>query len=161
MEIELLQDSLHDHFEQDLLRERLTRTRWAEGEAMMRDFERKHWSLLLRRKRALEKLCERASHTLVQVTRRLNILDREYGFIRTNIFWVRDQEAIGLLTLKQAIRESEVVVRGLLRLVRETLNPTLWGRPSAEFVVTVLASMMLPIGLVRLRRTLGILIKPH
>ncbi len=159
VELELLQDSLHDdRFEHELLRERLPSTRWAEGEAMMGELERKHRSLLMRRRRALEKLCERASHTLVQVTRRLNILDREYGFIRTNIFWVRDQEPIGLMTLTQGIREFNVLVKGLLRLIKETVNPNLWGQPSGEFLATVFAVLILPIGLIRLRRTLRVLI---
>ncbi len=106
-----------------------------------------------------EKLCDRASHTLVQVTRRLGILDREYGFIRTNIFWVRDQEPIGLITLTQGAREFNVLVKGLLRLVKETVKPNLWGHPSVEFLVTALAVLVFPIVLVRLRRMLGELIK--
>ena len=145
VELELLQDSLHDRFEHDLLRERLPSTRWAEGEALVGELERQHRSLLLRRQRALEKLCDRASHTLVQVTRRLGILDREYGFIRTNIFWVRDQEPIGLPTVTQGAREFNVLVKGLLRLVNETVKPNLWGQPSGEFVVTALAVLILPL----------------
>ena len=144
VELELLQDSLHDRFEHDLLRERLPSSRWAEGEALIGDLERKHRSLLMRRQRALEKLCDRASHTLVQVTRRLSILDQEYGFIRTNIFWVRDQEPIGLLTLTQGAREFNVLVKGLLRLVKETVKPNLWGQPSGEFLVTALAVLVFP-----------------
>jgi small-conductance mechanosensitive channel len=155
VELELLQDSLHDRFEHDRLRERLPSTRWNEGEALMRDLDRQHRSLLLRRQRALDKLCARASHTLVQVTRRLNILDREYGFIRTNIFWVRDQEPIGFLTVTQGVREFNVLLNGLLRLVNETINPHLWGQPTGEFLGTILGVLILPVGMVRLRRTLG------
>ena len=93
----------------------------------------KHRSLLMRRQRALEKLVTRASHTLVQVTRRLGILDREYGFIRTNIFWVRDQEPIGLLTLTQGAREFNVLVKGLLRLAKETVKPNSGASPRVSF----------------------------
>ena len=85
--------------------------------------------------RALEKLSEGASHTLVQVTRRLGILDQEYGFIRTTIFWVRDQEPVGLFTLTQGAHEFNVLVKGLVRLAKETVKPSLWGQPSGEFVV--------------------------
>lgn len=155
VELELLQDSLHDRFEHDLLRERLPSSRWAEGEALIRELEREHWLLLKRRQRALEKLCARASHTLVQVTRRLNILDREYAFIRTNIFWVRDQEPIGLMTATQAVRDFNVLVKGLVRLVREIAKPNLWVQPSGEFLAIGLALLILPIGTVRLRRALG------
>jgi small-conductance mechanosensitive channel len=159
VELELLQDSLHDRFEHDLLRERLPPSRWAEGEALIGQLELKHRTLLMRRRRALDKLCERASHTLVQVTRRLNILDQEYGFIRTNIFWVRDQEPIGLPTLTQGAREFNSLVKGSLRLVNETVKPNLWGQPSGEFLVTALAVVIIPIVAARLRRALGALIK--
>ncbi len=159
VELELLQNSLHDRFEHDLLRERLAPARWAEGEALIKELEREHRSKLLRRQRALEKLSEAASHTLVQITRRLDILDQEYGFIRTTIFWVRDQEPIGLETLTQGAREFNVLVKGLVRLVQETGTPKLWGQPSGEFVVTAGAVLIFPIALVRLRRVLGERIK--
>jgi len=159
VELELLQDSLHDRFEHDLLREGLPQARWAEGEALVNDLERKQRLLLVRRRDALEKLAKRASHTLQQVVRRLDILNSEYGFIRTNIFWVRDQEPIGLLTVTQAAREFNHLVRGMLRLAQETVKPNLWGQPSAEFVVTALAVLALPVGLMRMRRILGVLIK--
>ena len=124
VELELLQDSLHDRFEHDLLRERLAPSRLGRrrgpGSASSKT---SIGCLLRRRRRALEKLSEGASHTLVQVMRRLGILDREYGFIRTTIFWVRDQEPIGLLTLTQGAREFNVLVKGLLRLVKETVKP--------------------------------------
>jgi potassium efflux system protein len=159
VELDLLQDSLHDRFEHDLLRERLSTSRWADGEALSSELERKHRALLLRRRSALEKLSVRASHTLQQVQRRLNILDQEYGFIRTSIFWVRDQDTIGRMTITQAAREFSLLVRGLARLVQETVNPNLWGQPSAEFMVTLLALLASPIALWRLHRLLGALIK--
>jgi potassium efflux system protein len=156
VELDLLQGSLlHDRFERDLLRERLPSSRWAEGEAVAVELERKHRVLLVRRRVALEKLSIRASHTLHQVMRRLGILDQEYGFIRTNIFWVRDQDPIGLLTLSQGAQEFNHLVRGLLRLGQETLKPNLWGQPSAEFMVTALSLLALPFGLMWLRILLG------
>ena len=158
VELELLQDSLHDRFEHDLLREGLPQIALGGGRRLIRDLEYKQRLLLVRRRDALEKLADRASHTLQQVVRRLNILNSEYGFIRTNIFWVRDQEPIGLLTVTQAAREFNQLVRGMLRLVQETITPNLWGQPSGEFVVTSLALLALPVVLVRLRRMLGGLI---
>jgi len=159
VELELLQDSLHDRFEHDLLRERLSSSRWADGEALASELERKHRALLVRRRTALEKLSVRASHTLHQVMRRLGILDQEYGFIRTNIFWVRDQDSIGLLTLTQGAREFKNLVRGVVRLAQETVKPNLWGQPSAEFMVTALAVLALPFALPRLRRVLRVLVE--
>ena len=146
VELELLQTSLHDRFEHDLLRERLPASRWTEGEILIADLEAKHRALLLRRQRALEKLSEAASHTHVQVSRRLRILDQEYGFIRTTIFWVRDQEPIGPLTLKQGAREFNGLINGLLRLVKEIVKPGLWGQPSGEFMAIAAALLASPIG---------------
>ena len=120
----------------------------------MTEIERKHRALLVRRRVALEKLSDRASHTLQQVVRRLGIIDEEYGFIRTHIFWVRDQDAIGLATLTQGAREFKYVVKGLLWLAQEALKPNLWGQPSAEFLVTALAVLALPFAIVRVRRLL-------
>jgi hypothetical protein len=154
VEIELVQNSLHDRFEHDLLRERVSSSRWDEGEALLTEIEKKHRALLVRRRLALEKLCDRASHTLQQVVRRLGIIDEEYGFIRTHIFWVRDQDAIGLSTLTQGAREFDHVVKGLLWLVKEMTKPNLWGQPSAEFLVTALAVLSLPFAILRLRRVL-------
>jgi potassium efflux system protein len=123
------------------------------------ELERKQRGLLVRRRDALEKLSERASHTLQQVVRRLSILEEEYGFIRTHIFWVRDQDPIGLLTLANGAREFNYLLNGLFRLAQETVKANLWCQPSAEFLVTALAVLALPMMLVRLRRVLRDLIQ--
>jgi potassium efflux system protein len=159
VELELLQNPQHDRFEHDPLRDRLPPERWAEGDALFHELNEKHYLLLHRRRRALEKLSEGASHTLVQVTRRLGILDLEYGFIRTTIFWVRDQEPIGLVTLTQAARECSVLVKGFLRLVQDALKPALWGQPSGEFMAVAMAVLIVPVAIMRLRRVLGTYIK--
>jgi potassium efflux system protein len=158
VEIELLQDSLQDRSEHDLLRERLPQSRWAEGEAMLDGLERKHRALLVRRRAALERLTDSTGQTLEELGRRLGILDEEYGFIRTHLFWVRDQDPIGLGTLSQGIREFQRLVKDLLRLAQETAKPRHW-QPSVEFVVASLAALCLPVGLVRLRRGLRVLIQ--
>jgi hypothetical protein len=152
-ELELFQDSLTDRFRHDLMRERLPRLRWSEGEALLTELEQKHRALLVRRRAALERLTHGTAQTLDQIARRLSILDEEYGFIRTHIYWVRDQEPIGLATLGQAAREFPHVVRALLRLAQEAVMPR-ERRASAEFVTAALAALILPFGLVRLRRSL-------
>ena len=159
VEIDLLQDSLHDRFEHDLLRERLPPSRWAEGEALLAELERKHRTLLVRRRASLERLTDCTSQTLDQIARRLGILDEEYGFIRTHIFWVRDQEPIGLGTITQGAREFKHLVKALARLAQESVRPRHWGRASAEFVTAALAVLGLPIGLIRLRRFLRVRIE--
>ena len=84
VELELLQDSLHDRFEHDLLRERLAVVAVGRGGgpgSRARDEAPVASDATPARPR--EAHATGASHTLVQVTRRLGILDREYGFIRT------------------------------------------------------------------------------
>jgi hypothetical protein len=159
VEIELLRNSQPDRYEHDLLRERVPSERSAEVEGLLTDLERQHRVILIRRRSALEKLSERASHTLQQITRRLSILDQEYGFIRTQIFWVRDQDPIALATLWQGAREFDYLLKALLHLAEESIKPKLWSGPSGEFMVTSLAALMLPVLLVKLRRTLGGLIR--
>jgi potassium efflux system protein len=159
-EIELLSDSPNDRFDHDLLRDRLPQSRWLEGEAILGELEAKHRALLERRRDILQKLCDRAAQTHQQVIRRLAILDEEYGFIRTHIFWVRDQEPLGLWTLGQGGREIQQLVRGCLRLAQETAKPKLWGQPSGEFLAMSAALIVLPFGLIRLRRAVRRLLQP-
>ncbi len=153
-EIELLQDSLTDRSAHDLLRERLPQSRWSEGESLLAEVEQKHRALLVRRRAALERLTHCAAQTLDQIARRLSILDEEYGFIRTHIFWVRDQEPIGLGTLGRGVREVRQVVTAVLGLAQEAVVPRNWRTASAEFVTAALAVLVLPFGLIRLRRSL-------
>jgi potassium efflux system protein len=121
--------------------------------------EKRHRSLLIRERDALESLNDRAGHTLHEVVRRLDKLDEEYGFIRTSIFWVRDQEPMGVETLSQQVRECHYLANGLVRLAREWINDKLWSSPSAEFMATALAGFVLPIGLGRLRKLLRVWIE--
>ncbi len=154
VEIELLEDSLHDRYEQELTQEHLSAERRAEGERILAEHERRHRALLSRHRSVLERLTMCTAQTLDQIARRLAILDEEYGFIRTHIFWVRDQEPIGLGTITQGAREGRRVLDGLLRLAREAARTQRWGRASAEFITAALAVLGLPIGLVRFRRML-------
>ena len=65
------------------------------AEQVFEEFEAKHLALLDRRRAALDKLAQRAEQTHQQVLRRLRILDDHFGFIRTHMFWVRDEEPVG------------------------------------------------------------------
>jgi hypothetical protein len=155
VEIELLQNSLHDRYEQDLARERVSTEPGPEGENLLSDLEQRHRKILFRRRDALEKLSQRSSRTLQEIARRLSILDQEYGFIRTQIFWVRDQDPIAFGTFWQGAHEVNVLLKAGLRLAQETTKASLWGRPSAEFVAMSLAVLLLPVPVMKLRRTLG------
>ena len=101
VELELLQDSLQDRYELDLLKESLPPGRREEGARLLAELEQIHRALLVRRREVLERLSDRTSRALDQIARRLAILDEEYAFIRTHIFWVRDQEPIGAGTMAQ------------------------------------------------------------
>ncbi len=158
VEIELLQNSRPDRYEHDLLRERVPRSRSAEVENLLTELDRQYRLILVRRRLALLKLSERASHTLQQITRRLSILDQEYGFIRTQIFWVRDQDPLAFGTFWQGAREFNYLLKAVLHLAQEATEPNLWSRPSAEFMVVSLPVLILPVLLFKLRRTLGGLI---
>ena len=154
VEIELLQDTLHDRYELELLKERLPAGRRSEAEAILADLEKTHRELLVRHRKVLEQLSEGASQTLDQIARRLAILDEEYSFIRTHIFWVRDREPIGPATITQGARACQHLVKALLRLVQESASNPTGSRTSPEFVAAALAVLGLPIGLVRFRRLL-------
>ncbi len=154
VELELLQDSLRDRYEQELQQERLSPEQRAAGERILAEHERSHRALLARHRAVLERLTVCTAQTLDQIARRLAILDEEYGFIRTHIFWVRDQEPIGLATITQGAREGRRVLDGLVRMVREAARTRQWGRASAEFITAALAVLGLPIVMVRSRRML-------
>jgi potassium efflux system protein len=159
VELELLSDAQQDRFELELLREHLPPARRAAAEALVIDLDQKDRALLVRWRTALEKLTQRAGLTLQQVVRRLGILDEEYGFIRTHIFWVRDQDPIGFATLTASGREIKHLLNGLFRLAQETITARHWSHPSAEFVIICLGVLVLPTGLVRLRRGLRLLVQ--
>jgi potassium efflux system protein len=153
VELELIEESLADQVERDALLERLAPERHQRARKDFAEFESKHRKLLERQRGVLTKLVARASETLEQVTRRLRVLEEEYGFIRTHIFWVRDQEPVGLTTLTQAGHELKSLAKGLMKLAQEATEET-WGRPSTEFSTAAVAVFVLPLALFRLRRLL-------
>ena len=127
VELELIEDSLADQAEHDALLERLAPQRHAQARSHFAELEKRHRSLLERRRDALTKLVARASETMSQVTRRLRVLEEEYGFIRTHIFWVRDQEPIGTGTVRQVGHELRRLLVGLGKLAREVSEKKAWG----------------------------------
>jgi hypothetical protein len=155
VEIELLQNSLHDRYEHDLPRERASTETGDDGESLLNELEQQHRRILFRRRDVLEKLSQRSSRTLQEISRRLSILDQEYGFIRTQIFWVRDQDPLAFGTFWQGAREVNILLKATLRLAQETTKFSLWGHPSAEFLAMSLAVLLLPVPVMKLRRTLG------
>jgi hypothetical protein len=154
VELELIEDSLADQVEHDAVLERLAPQRHGQARSDFMELERSYWVVLARQKVALTKLVARAAETLEQVTRRLRVLEEEYGFIRTHIFWVRDQEPIGLATVQQAGHELKRLVKGMLKLAEESSDRESWAHSSSEFLTAAVAAVILPLGLFRLRRLL-------
>lgn len=151
VEMELIYDSRDDRYELDNLLERLPPASHARAVALFDDFEARRSALLLRRRAALEKLAAKAEQTHEQVLRRLRILDDHFGFIRTNLFWVRDEEPVGAATLQQARRELRQLARESVRIAAEVGDRSLWGRVSPEFLAALLGLVVLPWPLHRLR----------
>ena len=133
---------------------------WADGETLLLDLERQTpRDPRLAAEKPSKNSPSEPRDTLQQIARRLSILDQEYGFIRTQIFWVRDQDPSPPAPSGRGPREFNYLLKALLRLAQETTKATLWTRPSAEFMVTAIAVLVLPVGLVKLRRALGGLIR--
>jgi hypothetical protein len=154
VEMEMIYDNRDDRFELENLREHLPRSQHSKAIAVFDEFERKHLELLERRRCALEKHAARAEQTHDQIERRLRILDDHFGFIRTNLFWVRDEEPVGAVTLVQAEREVRQLGRASLRIAADAWNVPSWGRISPEFLAASLGLIVLPWPFHRLRRTL-------
>jgi potassium efflux system protein len=154
VEYDLINDSRDDRLQHEDLLARLPKPRHAEGLVLLKELETRHLALLERKRLALEKLAARAERTHEEIVRRLKTLDDQYGFIRTHIFWVRDQEPIGAATLAQGRRELLILGRSLFPLVQEFCDRSLWGRVSAEFVVATLAVLGLPWPLRKLWKSL-------
>ncbi len=148
VELEMIDDARIDRIEFENLLELLPAADREKATEMYQDLETRHTMLLERRRQALENLARRAEQTHEQIERRLRTLDDQYGFIRTHIFWVRDQDPVGALTLAQARGEIYRLARALARMVLEVGDRTLWGRVSAEFVAGRLAVVGAPLALV-------------
>ena len=143
-ELSYINDDRDDRFERDAFIETLPPSRRAEGGLAIEALEKQHRQLLIRRKAVLEKLLERAERTHVQVERRLRILDAQYAFIRTRLFWVRDSEPICETTPAQARRDVARLASALARLGAEPLERSSWSTVSVEFGLMVAGLVLLP-----------------
>jgi potassium efflux system protein len=152
VEMDLINGARDDRLQNEDLLERLSPNSGAKAQAVFAAIEERHMKLLERKRLVLEKLAARAEETHRQIERRLKTLDDQYAFIRTNIFWVRDQEPISAVTLAQCRREAALLGRSVVPLVQEACDRSLWGRVSPEFVVAALALIGLPWPLSTLRK---------
>jgi potassium efflux system protein len=154
VELELVYDQRDDRFELDALLERLPKARRDEARAIFEQTEKTHFELLNRRKKALERIASRAQETHEQVLRHLQVLDDHFGFVRTHIFWVRDEQPINETTLPQARRELSQIGRAVVRTASELSDRSSWERVSVEFLGAAFGMVVLPWPLYRAGRAL-------
>lgn len=154
VEFDLLTDARDERYVLDELLATLPPARRAEAVKLAEDFEAKHRALLLQRRTALERLCERAQAIHSQVMRRLTLLDDQYAFVRTHIFWTRDAEPIGAATLFALPRDASRLATALVRTASEIADRATWGRVSVAFALLVVLALALPLPLRRARRIL-------
>ena len=151
VELELIEDSMVDRVGLDNLLDKLPAERHDEAERVVAELEAKHRALLTRQRDALKKLSDQSYETLEQVRRRLDILDDQYSYIRTQIFWIRDQEPIGAATLQRGAAEFRRFVKTSLGLARETATPKSWKPPSPAFLALGFLCLVFPLGVLRVR----------
>ena len=143
-EIDLVNDARDDRYDRESLLDKLPEQRRHEANVMLDAMEVRHRSLLNRCRDVLQNLAQRSEDTQTQIHRRIRILDEQYAFIRTHIFWVRDAEPVGPATLAHARDEIVRACRALGKLVAETGDRTLWGHVAPDFVLALVGLIALP-----------------
>jgi hypothetical protein len=155
VELDLVNGARDERFALDGLLEALPPVRRAEAIRLAEAHEAKHRALLLRRRAALEKLADRAQEIHQQVLRRLKTLDDQYAYVRTHIFWMRDEEPMGPSTLEPVPREFRRLARSVFRIAAETGDRSNWGMMSVPFALLFFTAAVLPWPLHRFRVFLG------
>lgn len=154
VELDLINDARDDRYELDGLLQTLPKSLHPQAINLFEEIELKHTALLTKQRDSLQKLASRAEQTHEQVLKRLRVLDDHFGFIRTHMFWVRDEEPLGPQTLIQAQREGKQLGRAGVILLRLAVGPKSWGRISPEFLVAAFGLMVFPWPFYRARKAL-------
>ncbi len=154
VELNQIEDSLLDQIDLDDLLDRLPPARHDEAKALWRAMEEKHSDLLGRRRDALGRLVLREQETLEEIDRRLAILEEETSFIRTHLFWIRDQDPIGAATVGLAAGEARRLARVAAGLVRGAATPSEWKPATPGFLLAAAVVALLPMGVFRIRGAL-------
>lgn len=154
VELSQIEDALLDQIDLDDLLDRLPLDRHQEATKAWKELEEKHSALLKKRRAALEQLVRTEADTLDQIDRRLEILEEETSFIRTHLFWVRDQDPIGATTVSLAAGEARRLARVAAGLARATATTSGWKPATPEFLAAGLVVLILPLGIFRGRRSL-------
>ena len=154
VELNQIEDRLLDQIDLDDLLDKLPPGRHEEATAAWRELEELHSKLLAERREALKTLVSREQEVLAEIDRRLAILDDESSFVRTHLFWVRDQDPISLTTVGLAAGELRRLTRATLGLAGETMATGAWKKPGPDFLAASALVLALPLGIVRARRAL-------
>ena len=144
IEMSLVNDTRDDRYDRDSLLDKLPEKRHHEAELMLEKLEARHLALLNRVHEVLQILAQRTEDTQTQILRRIAKIDEQYAFIRTHIFWVRDAEPVGPATLDHAGDESVRLIRALVKLCCEIGDGSLWGRVAPDFILALVALVVLP-----------------
>jgi hypothetical protein len=160
VELDLVNDSRDERFILDGLLEQLPPDRRAQAIALAADHEIKHRALLDQRCRALEKLAYQAQEVHTQVQRRLEILDEQYAFVRTKIFWMRDEEPLGPSTFAILPRECRRIARVVFHSACEAADRSAWQPVRVDFALLAVAVFAIPWPLHRGRVLLARLLQP-
>ncbi len=122
--------------------------------AMFEVFEKKKHEILQSRKRVLAQLSERAELTQKKICERIAVMDEAHAFIRTHLFWVRDQPPLGLTALDQGRRDARDAAKTLIGMAGEVWARPHWLPASPEFLLAAAGLVVLPWFLHRIRKVL-------
>ena len=160
VELNQIEDALLDQIDLDDLLDRLPSNRHEEATRAWKELEERHTELLKERRAALTSLVQREADTLDQIDRRLGILEEETSFIRTHLFWVRDQDPIGSMTVSLAAGEARRLARVAIGLAHASATTSGWKPTTPEFLAAGAFVLALPLGIFRARRALKRRLEP-
>jgi hypothetical protein len=154
VELNLFNGARDERFALDGLIESLPASLRSQAISMAKEHEAKRRMMLLERRAALEKLSDDTQAIHKQVLRRMQTLEDQYAYVRTHIFWMRDEEPINRATLTPVPREFRRAARAALRIVGEASSRSNWSYVTAEFVMLFVTIVALPWPLLKLRLAL-------
>ncbi len=154
VELDQLNETRGHHTLRDELLQALPTDRKAQALAILEDCERKQEEILDRRRRVLSELVDRADQTRQQVLLRLQILDDQYGFVRTHLFWVRDSPPLSRATIDAAQVEAAELTHALVVISAQPWSWAYWQKVTTDFVWASVGLVLSPWVLYRVRRGL-------
>lgn len=156
IELDQLNDDRGDRALRENLLSSLPRSRQNEALKAFAEAEKAHHEVLEKRKIVVMSLEERTEKTRQEILRRVRVLDAQYAFVRTHLFWVRDSQPIGTDAIDRLRVEASDLGRTLLQIAAEPWSRSHWERISGEFVLAGIGLLGLPYALYRIRRILRV-----